>query len=184
MYPPVLPPALRSPCWCCCTAVAAARDFDFMFPIAEEYGVALLTLDARHNTWDGIDSPFGPDIRFIDAALRYTFQRVPSIRRASPWAAYRTAACTRCQSARSMATCSHIWLPSHQATSSAGAAGRQAAYLSRPWHSRQRYSLTGSRMRLLPQLRQAGYDVTYYEFDGPHFMTPPAARAALKWLVD
>ena len=27
--------------------------------------------------------------------------------------------------------------------------------------------------RLLPQLRRAGYDVTYYEFDGPHFITPP-----------
>ena len=38
-------------------------------------------------------------------------------------------------------------------------------------------------MRLLPQLRRAGYDVTYYEFDGPHFMTPSAARSALNWLT-
>ena len=52
-----------------------ARDFHFMFPLAEEFGVALLTLDARHNTWDGVDSPFGPDVLFIDAALRYTFER-------------------------------------------------------------------------------------------------------------
>ena len=35
-----------------------------------------------------------------------------------------------------------------------------------------------------PAVRRAGYDVTYYEFDGPHFVTPPAARAALRWLVD
>jgi len=45
------------------------------------------------------------------------------------------------------------------------------------------YSASGSRNQLLPELRQAGYDVTYFEFDGPHFITPPVARAALKWLT-
>ena len=53
-----------------------AEDFKSMFPLAEEFGVVLLALDSRHNTWDGIDSPFGPDVQFIDAALRYTFERV------------------------------------------------------------------------------------------------------------
>ena len=53
-----------------------ADDFRVTFPLAEELGVALLALDSRHNTWDGIDSPFGPDVQFIDAALRYTFERV------------------------------------------------------------------------------------------------------------
>ena len=83
-----------------------ARDFHYMFPLAEEFGVALLPLDARHNTWDGVDSPFGPDVLFIDTALRYTSSASPSIRHASRWAACRTAACTRCQSARSTAICS------------------------------------------------------------------------------
>ena len=53
-----------------------AEDFRSMFPMAEEFGVVMLALDSRHNTWDGIDSPFGPDVQFIDAALRYTFERV------------------------------------------------------------------------------------------------------------
>ena len=53
-----------------------AEDFRHMFPLAEEFGVAMLALDSRHNTWDGIDSPFGPDVQFIDAALRYTLERV------------------------------------------------------------------------------------------------------------
>jgi poly(3-hydroxybutyrate) depolymerase len=53
-----------------------AEDFQSMFPLAEEFGVVMLALDSRHNTWDGIDSPFGPDVQFIDAALRYTFERV------------------------------------------------------------------------------------------------------------
>ena len=45
------------------------------------------------------------------------------------------------------------------------------------------YSVSASRSRVLPQLRSAGYDVVYYEFDGPHFLTPDAARAAIEWLV-
>jgi predicted dienelactone hydrolase len=55
-----------------------AQDFRSTFPLAEEFGVVMLALDSRHNTWDGIDSPFGPDVQFIDAALRYTFERVAS----------------------------------------------------------------------------------------------------------
>ena len=50
--------------------------FRFTFPLAEEFGVVILTLDSRDNTWDGVDSPFGPDVIFMDAALQHTFERV------------------------------------------------------------------------------------------------------------
>src|SRR5262245_30577047 len=50
--------------------------FRFTFPMAEELGLVVLTIDSRDSTWDGIDSPFGPDVLFIDAALRHTFQRI------------------------------------------------------------------------------------------------------------
>ena len=53
-----------------------AEDFRALFPLADEFGVTMLAIDSRHNTWDGIDSPFGPDVQFIDTALRYTFERV------------------------------------------------------------------------------------------------------------
>jgi phospholipase/carboxylesterase len=53
-----------------------ADSFRYLFPLAEEFGVVILALDARHNTWDGIDSPFGPDVQFIDTALQHTFERV------------------------------------------------------------------------------------------------------------
>ena len=35
--------------------------------------------------------------------------------------------------------------------------------------------------RIVPQLKQAGYDVRYREFDGPHTMPPEIAREALAW---
>jgi phospholipase/carboxylesterase len=37
--------------------------------------------------------------------------------------------------------------------------------------------------RLVPVLRQAGYDVRYDEFEGPHTVPPEIARTALDWLL-
>jgi predicted esterase len=38
--------------------------------------------------------------------------------------------------------------------------------------------------RLVPQLRQAGYDVTYQEFEGGHVLPPALARSAVGWLAE
>jgi phospholipase/carboxylesterase len=45
------------------------------------------------------------------------------------------------------------------------------------------YNFLGSRHYIVPRLKTAGYDVTYLEFDGPHWMPAPIARQVLKWLV-
>lgn len=161
-----------------------ADDFRFMLPIAEERGVAVLLLDARHNTWDGIDSPFGPDVRFIDQALAHTFERVAidptriALGGISDGGMY----------ALSVGIVNGD-LFTHLIAVAAGymnppgpPAGMPRIFLG---HGRRDtvYSVSSTRDRLLPRLRRAGYDVTYLEFDGPHFITPDAARAALDWLV-
>jgi phospholipase/carboxylesterase len=161
-----------------------ARDFHFMFPLAEEFGVALLTLDARHNTWDGVDSAFGPDVLFIDAALRYTFERVtidPSRLALGGLSDGGMYALSVGQINGDLFTHLIAVAPGY-VRAPAPPVGKPRIFLAHGTRDNV-YSVSGSRMRLLPQLRQAGYDVTYYEFDGPHFMTPPAARAALNWLV-
>ncbi len=35
--------------------------------------------------------------------------------------------------------------------------------------------------RIVPRLEQAGYDVTYREFNGPHTVPPQIAREAVGW---
>ena len=45
------------------------------------------------------------------------------------------------------------------------------------------YSVAGTKARIAPQLQDTGYDVTYFEFNGPHWVTEDAARRALEWLV-
>jgi len=161
-----------------------ADDFRFSFALGEEFGVAILTLDARHNTWDGIDSPFGPDVLFIDEALRHTFERVPvdpariALGGLSDGGMY----------ALSVGVVNGD-LFTHLIAVAPGYIAPPAAPVGRPRiflaHGTRDnvYSVSGSRNRLLPQLQGAGYEVAYFEFDGPHFITPPAARAALAWLV-
>jgi phospholipase/carboxylesterase len=161
-----------------------ARDFDYMFPLAEEFGVALLTLDARHNTWDGVDSPFGPDVEFIDTTLRHTFERVaidPSrlaLGGASDGGMY---ALSVGRVNGDLFTHLVAIAPGFM-VAPAPPVGKPRIFLGHGTRDTV-YSVTGSRTRLLPRLRADGYDVTYHEFDGPHWMTPEAARAVLRWFV-
>jgi phospholipase/carboxylesterase len=161
-----------------------AEDFRAAFPLAEELGVVLLALDSRHNTWDGIDSPFGPDVQFIDAALRYTFERVAidpkriAIGGISDGGAY----------SLSLGLVNGD-LFTHVVAVAPGYFAPPAPPIGRPRifvaHGTRDnvYSVTGSRRSIVPQLKRDGYDVTYYEFDGPHWVTEDAARNALQWLV-
>ena len=161
-----------------------AEDFRSVLPLAEEFGVVLLVLDSRHNTWDGIDSPFGPDVQFIDAALRYTFERVAidpariAIGGLSDGGAY----------ALSIGLVNGD-LFTHVVAVAPGFIAFPAPPTGRPRILVEHgirdnvYNVSGSRQYIVPQLKREGYDVSYYEFDGPHWVTEDAARHALQWLV-
>lgn len=161
-----------------------ADDFRYTFPIAEEFGVAILTLDARANTWDGVDSPFGPDVMFIDAALGYTFARVAidpqrvAIGGVSDGGFY----------ALSIGLVNGD-LFTHVVAVAPGRYALVAPPVGRPRilvaHGTRDnvYTVHLSRNLVVPKLRAAGYDVTYREFDGPHSMPPVTTREVLEWLV-
>lgn len=156
----------------------------FLFPIAEELGVVVVVPDARDNTWDGIDSRIGPDVEFIDAALRQTFQRVAvdpkrlAIGGASDGASY----------ALSLGLANGD-LFTHLIAFAPGAIFTPGPPIGRP----QIFMAHGTRDRVLPidftsrrmvpRLRDAGYDVTYREFDGAHTVPNTVAREALAWLT-
>ena len=161
-----------------------ADSFKFMFPLAEKLGVVILALDARHNTWDGIDSPFGPDVRFIDAALRHTFERVAidpqkiALGGISDGASYALAI------GRANGD-----LFTHIIASAPGRLEPPSPPVGRPeilvTHGTRDnvYSVQGSRYVIVPRLKTAGYDVSYFEFDGPHWVPAPVAEKMLTWLA-
>ncbi len=161
-----------------------ADDFRFTFPLGEEFGVAILTLDARHNTWDGIDSVVGPDVLFIDEALRYTFDHVAidpekvALGGLSDGGMY---ALSVGVANGDLFTHLVAVAPGYIAPPSPPV-GRPRIFLAHGTRDNV-YGVGGTRNRLAPLLKNDGYDVTYFEFDGPHFITPTAAREALAWLV-
>ena len=159
--------------------------FRFTFPLADEFGVVILTLDSRDNTWDGVDSPFGPDVLFIDAALRYTFERVAidprkvALGGVSDGGFY----------ALSIGLANGD-LFTHLVAVAPGFFNRPGPPVGRPRifvaHGTRDdvYPVSGSRNRIVPELQRAGYDVVYREFDGPHSMLPDTTRQVMKWLLD
>jgi phospholipase/carboxylesterase len=161
-----------------------SADIHHVFPLADEYGVVVLALDSRDNTWDGIDSPYGPDVTFLDAALRHTFARVAvdagrlALGGLSDGASY----------SLSLGAVNGD-LFTHLVAVAPGFIAAPAAPVGRPRifvaHGTRDnvYHVGLSRNRLVPKLRRDGYDVTYFEFDGPHWVTDEAARRALEWLV-
>lgn len=161
-----------------------ADSYRYIFPLAEELGVVVLVVEARHNTWDGIDSPFGPDVLFIDAALHHTFERVQidpqriGLGGLSDGASYALAL------GRDNGD-----LFTHLIAIAPGRLEPPAPPIGKPkifvGHGIRDnvYNVRDSRNRIVPQLRGAGYDVRYLEFDGPHWMPPSIAREVLEWLV-
>jgi phospholipase/carboxylesterase len=160
-----------------------ANYFRFTFPLAEEFAVVILTLDSRDNTWDGIDSSYGPDVAFLDTALQYTFARVAidphrvALGGISDGASY----------ALSLGMANGD-LFTHLVAVSPGFIAPPSPPVGRPLifvaHGTRDnvYSVDGTRRHIVPRLKQSGYDVTYSEFDGPHSMLPATTREALEWL--
>ena len=160
-----------------------ASDVRHMFPLAEEHGVVILTLDSRHNTWDGIDSPFGPDVQFIDAALRHTFERVAidpariGLGGLSDGASYALALGRSNGDLFSHLIAVAPWF----LTPPSPPIGQPAIYVAHGIRDNV-YNVRVSRHLTVPRLRDAGYDVTYLEFDGPHWVPEPVVNELLKWL--
>ena len=161
-----------------------ARDMRFTFPVADALGVAVLAPDARDNTWDGIDNRIGPDVRFIDEALRYTFERVAVDPKRVAFAGTSDGA----SYALSLGLANGD-LFTHLVAFSPGSIFTAAPPIGRPLifmsHGTRDHTLPIglTSRRLVPRLRGAGYDVTYLEFDGGHAVPIPVLRNALEWLV-
>jgi phospholipase/carboxylesterase len=160
------------------------RTVDSLTQLADEFGLILLAPDSRLRTWDVLTGGYGPDIAFIDQALTDTFARyaVDDARIAaegfSDGASY----------ALSIGIANgdlftHILAFSPGFIAPPGQEGSPRIFVS---HGRQDQVLPVNHCSRLfvPQLRRAGYDVTYEEFDGPHRTPPEIARMGVEWFCE
>jgi phospholipase/carboxylesterase len=152
-------------------------------PIAEEYGFLLAAPDSHGRTWDVILGAYGPDVQTIDRMLAEIFAgwSVDPARVAiggfSDGASY----------ALSLGLINgdlfqRVLAYSPGFTAPTAAHGRPQFYVS---HGADDPVLPIDRTsrRIVPQLREAGYEVRYHEFDGGHTVPPEIAGESAEWFL-
>jgi phospholipase/carboxylesterase len=151
---------------------------------AEARGMIVLAPDSRDATWDVALGGFGPDVAFLDEALRYTFEhcRVDPSRIAlagfSDGASYALSLGVSNGDLFShlIAYSPGFYLPSNPIV------GKPPVFVSHGTED-QILSVTTTRDSIVPRLRALGYDVDYEEFIGTHEVPPAITESSLNWFL-
>ena len=149
---------------------------------AETRGMVFLAIDSRGTTWDLSRGGFGPDVVFLDQALKYTFDRCridPSqiaLGGFSDGASY-----TLSLGVSNGDLFSHLvaYSPGYFQPSEP-LIGKPPIYISHGNVDRI-LSVRNTRENIVPTLSNADYDVTYEEFDGDHEVPAEISESALDW---
>ncbi|MFC1565833.1 alpha/beta hydrolase [Candidatus Neomarinimicrobiota bacterium] len=152
---------------------------------AESKNMIFMAMDSRYYTWDLILGGYGSDLRALDMALQYVFNRCNidpthiALCGFSDGATY----------ALSLGI-SNGDLFSHLIGFSPGFVIRSEPLLGKPKiyisHGNMDYDLPveGSRDYIVPTFINMGYDVTYYEFRGGHSLPAAVSEQASNWFLD
>lgn len=153
--------------------------------LAESTGFCLLAVTSRGATWDGITGQFGRDIAFIDAALKWAFARCAvdpariCVEGFSDGASY---SLSLAQANGDLFPRAVAFSPGFIPAFSSGMVGKPEFFVS---HGRQDpiLNIDQASRRIVPSLKDQGYQVLYTEFDGGHTVPSDVALAAAQWMV-
>ena len=151
--------------------------------LADDAGLVLLAPESRGSTWDAIRGSYGADIAFIDRVLASVFDRVAidparlTIEGFSDGATYALGV-----GLTNGDLFQRVLAYSPGFTAPTAAHGRPQFYVS---HGTDDPVLPVDRTsrRIVPQLREAGYEVRYHEFEGGHTVPPEIARESAEWFL-
>ena len=152
--------------------------------LADAAGLILIAPESRGQTWDVLLGGFGPDIAFIDRALAQTFARYAvdpahiAVEGFSDGASY---ALSIGITNGDLFTHVIAFSPGFMAPSAQVGAPR--LFISHGVHDAVLPIRLCSR-RIVPEVKRAGYDVIYREFDGPHTVPPEIAHEAVAWFME
>jgi phospholipase/carboxylesterase len=150
---------------------------------ADDAGLALLVPESRGDTWDVILGGFGPDVRYIDAALERALSATDvdgdrlSIGGVSDGASY----------ALSLGIANGDRFGRVVAFSPGFAAppetvGKPRLFISHGVHDHV-LPIDRCSRPLVASLREGGYEIEYREFDGGHEMPEAIVHAAFGWVT-
>ncbi len=152
--------------------------------LADVTGIILLAPASREPTWDILVSRrYGPDVTMIDRALEWTFSRYavdPAYMAVGGFSDGASYALSLGITHGDLFT--HVLAFSPGFMAPAAQRGSPRIFIS---HGTRDAVLPIERCsrRLLPQLKGAGYDVHYREFEGGHKVLPEIAGEALEWFA-
>lgn len=160
----------------------AAAGVSLLAPLADKYGLALLAPASRLSTWDAIRHGYGPDVAVINRALDRVFRTIPvhpervGIAGFSDGASYALGL-----GLANGGLFHHIIAFSPGFIPPAPRAGKPAIFVSHGENDTV-LPIDSTSRRIVPALRNDGYDVTYREFNGGHTVAWESAQEAVEWL--
>jgi phospholipase/carboxylesterase len=161
----------------------ARQGLDPLLPLADAAGLILLAPDSRGRTWDVILGDYGPDVTFIDRALRHTFDRCAVDRTRAAVEGFSDGASYALSVGITNGDLfTHVLAFSPGFAVPAGQKGQPRIYVSHGTRD-EVLPIEACSRRIVPRLERAGYDVLYHEFDGPHTVPPEIAREAVGWFI-
>jgi phospholipase/carboxylesterase len=154
-----------------------------MQPLADETGMVLVAPNSRDSSWDIRYGAFGADVAFINKMLERVFDQVRvnasriSICGFSDGASY----------ALSIGLIngdlfSHVLAMSPGFMVNPNPVGKPKIFVTHGTRD-QILAIDRTSRVLVPQLKSAGYNVEYHEFDGRHGVSPPLLRDAVTWMM-
>lgn len=161
----------------------AHHGIDLLKGQADALGVAVLAPKSHRQTWDVIVDDFGPDSAFVDKALETAFETCEidpariAIGGFSDGASY---ALTLGLANGDLFQ--HILAFSPGFSAHPLTTGKPRVFVSHGTRD-QVLPIERCSRRLVPQLKAAGYQVDYREFEGPHTVPTEMAAAAMTQLV-
>jgi len=157
------------------------RELRLILAAADRYGVVVAAPDSRGTSWDVMSGAMGPDVAFIDQVLDAVADgcdvdtAMASVGGVSDGASY-----ALCVGLANGDVFDSVIAFSPGFAGAAELVGRPRLFVSHGTADPILPIDTCSR-RLVPALRDLGYDVTYQEFDGGHTVPPEIADEAVRW---
>jgi len=152
-------------------------------PQSDAAGVILLIPESRGATWDIIMGGYGPDIALLGEALRKVFSEYPIDHHRVAVAGFSDGA-TYALSVGLMNgdIFSHVLAFAPGFMAPTAVEGQPKIYVS---HGTEDpiLPIKACSRRIVPQLKQAGYEVLYREFQGGHTIPPDIAREGIEFFL-
>ena len=150
---------------------------------SDRAGIILLIPESRGVTWDIILGDYGPDIEFLEEALRKVFSEYPVDRNRVALAGFSDGA----SYALSVGVMngdifSHVLAFAPGFMAATAAEGKPRIYVSHGTEDPV-LPIEACSRRLVPQLKLAGYEVRYREFQGGHAVPPDIAREGIEFFL-